>query len=187
MNKLTLAVTGASGMLTAKILLEKSPWPVALVASDWGREVYEREVGPFEGLQKMAAEVLDNEDLGASLASGSVESAGMLVAPCSANTMGQIASGVSPSLITRAAHCHLKERRPLVLCVRETPWSLIDLDNARSVAAAGGAVMPISPPFFMTAQRDPDRVSMAELLGLYADRVLKLLGHPAPITWESVK
>ena len=109
----------------------------------------------------------------------------MIVAPCSANTLGQVAQGLSPILITRAAHCHLKEKRPLILCVREAPWSLIDLENARRVTAAGGVVMPISPPFFMAAGRDPDAVSMTELIALFADRVLKLLGHPPPASWES--
>ena len=186
MSKLVLAVTGASGMLTAKVLIDKSPWPVSLIASDGGRDLFERECGPFDQIAKSAAELLDNRDLAASVASGSVETVGMVVAPCSANTLGQIASGVSPNLIARAAHCHLKERRPLVLCIRETPWSLIDIDNARRAAAAGASVMPICPPFFMTAGKDPQAVSLYELTELFADRVLKLLGHPARRTWESV-
>ncbi len=186
MSKLVLGVTGATGSLLADLLLDKSPWPVSLVASEWGRNVYERECGPFEGLSRRAAEVLDNGDLGAAIASGSVETAGMIVAPCSANTLGQIAAGVSPNLIARAAHCHLKERRPLVLCIRETPWTLIDIDNAKRVAEAGATVMPVSPPFFMTAGKDPGEVSLQELMSLFADRVLKLLGHAPKRTWEDV-
>jgi 4-hydroxy-3-polyprenylbenzoate decarboxylase len=187
MSKLVLAVTGASGSLLAERLMEKSPWPVHLVVSRWGREVYERERGALTGLTARAAAVLDVDDLLAPIASGSVETAGMVVAPCSANTLGHIASGTSPNLITRAAHCHLKEGRRLILALREAPLSLIDLDNARAVAAAGGVVMPLSPPFFMTAGRNPDEVTMTDLMDLFADRVLQLLGQPASQTWEDVR
>ncbi len=110
----------------------------------------------------------------------------MVVLPCSTNTLAKIAGGIADSLITRAAHCHLKEHRKLVLCVRESPWTLIDLDNARKVAAAGGIIMPLSPPFYMAAGRDPDTVTMTELLGAYVDRVLAVLGHPAETDWESI-
>ena len=80
----------------------------------------------------------------------------MVILPCSTDTLGKVAGGIADSLITRAAHCHLKERRKLVLCIRESPWSLIDLENARKVAAAGGIIMPISPPYYMAAGRPPE-------------------------------
>lgn len=186
MSKLVLGVTGATGSLVADLIIDLSPWPVSLVATEWGKNVYERERGPFGQLAGRAAEVFDNGDLAAPIASGSVETAGMIIAPCSANTLGQIASGVSPNLITRAAHCHLKERRPLVLCVRESPWTLIDIGNAKRAAEAGATVMPLSPPFFMTAGRDPKEVSLLDLMSLFADRVLKLLGHAPARTWEDM-
>ena len=184
---LVLAITGASGALAAELLLKRSSWPVTLVASRWGKDVCERELGPFRQLADAADEVLDNGDLAAPIASGSAPTAGMVVVPCSCHTLAQIASGLSDTLIARAAHCHLKERRKLVVCVRETPWSLVDLDNARTVTAAGGVVMPISPPFYMTAGRSPDDVTMTELLSAYVDRVLAILGHPAESTWEAGK
>jgi 4-hydroxy-3-polyprenylbenzoate decarboxylase len=187
MSNLVLAVTGGSGSLVAKLLATRSPWPVSLVASRWGREVYEKECGPIASLEAQVNEVLDVDDLLQPIASGSVDTAGMVIAPCSANTLGHIASGTSCNLITRAAHCHLKEGRRLVLAVRESPWTLIDIQNAGTVAAAGGVVMPLSPPFFMTAGRSPDEVTMTELLTLYVDRVLQVLGHPAPKTWEDVR
>ena len=133
---LILAVTGATGALAARLLMDRSPWPVALVASKWGKDVYQRECGSFEQLAAKAAEVYDDSDLSAPIASGSVPTAGMVILPCTSSAMAHIAAGTGETLIARAAHCHLKERRPLVLCVRETPWSLIDLDNARAVAAA---------------------------------------------------
>jgi len=183
---LILAVTGATGAHAASLLIDKSPWPVTLVASRWGKEVCRRERQPFEQLADRAEQVIDDEDLSASISSGSVPTAGMVVLPCSVNTLGKIAGGLSDSLIARAAHCHLKERRPLVLCVRETPWTLIDLDNARQVAAAGGVIMPISPPYYMTADRDPADVTMTDLLAAFVDRVLAMLGHPCETNWETL-
>ena len=185
--KLVVAVTGASGMIAAKRLMEKSPFETALVVSAWGKEVYRRECGPLSAMDAAAAVVYDNEDLAAPIASGSVDTIGMAVIPCSSNTLGEIATGIGRNLIARAAHCHLKERRPLVIALRETPLTLIDLDNARTVAAAGGVIMPISPPFFMTEGEDPEAVSMIRLIDAYVDRVLKLFGVPPERTWEHIR
>lgn len=183
---LVLAITGATGVHAAELLAARSPWPVTLVASRWGKDLCAREGVSFEDLSAAADCVLDNADLAATIASGSVPTVGMVVLPCSAGTLGKIAAGLADSLIARAAHCHLKERRKLILCVRESPWSLIDLDNARRVAAAGGIIMPISPPYYMTASRSPQTVTMTELLGAYVDRVLALLGRDADRTWEDL-
>jgi 4-hydroxy-3-polyprenylbenzoate decarboxylase len=155
MPNIVLALTGASGAHAADLLVQKSPWPVTLVASRWGRDVYERECGPFERIAGAVDRVLDDDDLSASVASGSVPTEGMVVLPCSSNTMAQIAAGLGSTLVARAAHCHLKEGRKLVLCVREAPWTVMDLDNARAVATAGGIVMPLSPP--STSQPAPIR------------------------------
>lgn len=183
---LVLAVTGASGAPAAELLIRKSPWPVTLVASEWGKEVFNREAGSFDQLAVLADKVFDDRDLAAPISSGSVPTRGMILLPCSTNTMGKIAHGIADSLITRAAHCHLKESRRLVLCVREAPWTLIDLNNAVAVASAGGTIMPLSPPFFQTGQRDPATVTMIDLLDAYVDRVLAVLGHPASTNWETV-
>jgi 4-hydroxy-3-polyprenylbenzoate decarboxylase len=183
---LVLAVTGATGAHAAQLLLERSPWPVALVASPQGKDVCRRECGDFDALAGRAAAVFEDGDLAAPIASGSVATAGMVVLPCTTNTLGKVACGIGDSLITRAAHCHLKERRPLVLCVRESPWTLIDLENARNVAAAGGIVMPVSPPYYMTIGKSPDTVTMTDLLGAYVDRVLAVLGHPSERDWGTV-
>ena len=183
---LVIALTGASGAMAAERLLRKSPWPVTLVASDWGKDVFTRECGDFSQLAGLADKVFDDRDLAAAIASGSVPTRGMVILPCSANTLGKIAHGIGDSLISRAAHCHLKEARPLLLCVRETPWTLIDLNNAASVAAAGGTIMPLSPPFYQIGKRDPASVTMIELLDAYAARVLAFLGHPASTNWETI-
>jgi len=183
---LVLAITGATGAHAAELLIAKSPWPVTLVASRWGREVCKREGVSFDALAAGADRVVDDGDLAATISSGSVQTVGMVVLPCSAGTLGKIAAGLADSLIARAAHCHLKEHRKLILCVRESPWSLIDLDNARTVAAAGGIIMPISPPYYMAATRAPAEVTMTDLLGAYVDRVLALLGCEPERTWEAL-
>ena len=183
---LILAVTGATGAHAAELLAARSPWPVTLVISRWGRDLCAREGVSVDALADGADCIFDDDDLAAAIASGSVPTAGMVVLPCSAGTLGKIAAGLADTLIARAAHCHLKERRKLVLCVRESPWSLIDLDNARRAAAAGAVIMPISPPYYMAAGRSPQSVTMSELLGAYVDRVLALLGRPAEHTWEDL-
>ncbi len=183
---LVLAVTGASGAFAAELLIRKSPWPVSLVVSEWGKDVYSRECGDLGRLTALAHTVYDNRDLAAAISSGSVPTRGMVLLPCSTNTLAKIAHGIADSLITRAAHCHLKEGRKLALCVRETPWTLIDLNNAAAVAAAGGTVMPLSPPFFQMGTRDPSTVTLTELMDAYVDRVLSVLGHAAARNWETL-
>ncbi len=184
---LVVAVTGASASYAARAIVEKSKWPVTLIASRMGRMVYEQEAGPFAELEKIADTVWKDGDLTAPVASGSVPTVGMVVAPCSANTLGKVAAGVSDSLVSRAAHCHLKEGRKVVLCIREAPWSLINVRNASDVATAGGTIMPVSPPYYMGRGRDPKDVSVAEMLGCYADRVLALFGQEASQTWADAR
>lgn len=184
-KNILLALTGATGAFTTELLMESSPWPVSLIASKLGRKVYEHERGPFKTLTGKAAEVYDNDDLFAPVASGSVETAGMVILPCSANTLGKIAAGLGDSLITRSAHCHLKEKRPLILCLRETPLTLIDLKNAVKASEAGAIIMPISPPFYMN--QSPETVTLKQTMSAYIDRVLSLLGRPAERTWEDVR
>jgi 4-hydroxy-3-polyprenylbenzoate decarboxylase len=184
---LVVAITGASGALAAKLLVEKSQWPVTLVASKMGRVVYEQEVGPFAELEEMAAEVWKDADLTATISSGTVPTVGMVVMPCSANTLGKIAGGIADSLVTRAAHCQLKEGRRVVLCIREAPWTLLNIQNAERVAAAGGTIMPMSPPYYFIKGRNPDEVSVKEMLGYYADHVLSLFGQESPKTWKDIR
>lgn len=184
---LVVAMTGASGSLATKLLIEKSQWPVTLVASKMGRVVYEQEVGPFKELESMAAEVWKDGDLTATIASGSVPTVGMIILPCSANTLGKVAGGIADSLVTRAAHCQLKEGRKVVLSIRESPWTMLNAQNAATVAAAGGTIMPISPPYYMAKGRDPNTVSIVEMLGYYADHVLSLFGQTPAKTWEDIR
>lgn len=186
-SHLVVAMTGASGAYAAQLLLEQSPWPTMLIASGWARKIYGHECGPFEKLADTADRVYENTDMMAPPASGSVPTMGMVILPCSVNTLGQIAAGIGETLITRAAHCHLKERRPLVIGLREAPLTTIDIENAAKAASAGAILMPLCPPFYMFKGRKPDQITMHELLTAYVDRILSLLGHPLKSTWEDVR
>ncbi len=153
--KIILAQTAASGALYTKqiasLLLENpAVSQVALIRSRSAAAVAQH-----EGVELPLAERLvefDNDDLFAPVASGSARYSAMIVAPCSAGTMSRIATGVSDSLITRAADVMLKERRRLVLLLRETPLSLIHLRNMCSLTEAGAIIMPASPSFYSGEQ-----------------------------------
>jgi 4-hydroxy-3-polyprenylbenzoate decarboxylase len=183
---LVIAVTGATGAHAVRLLVDKSPWPVSLLASRWGKDIYAREVGPFDTLVGAADCYYPDDQLSAPPASGSVPTVGMVILPCTTDMLAKVAGGIADTLITRAAHCHLKEHRPLLLCVRESPWSLVDVRNAAAVAEAGATIMPLSPPFYMFGSSPPSAVSMHDLLDVFTDRVLNCLGHPAATTWEDL-
>lgn len=185
--QLVVAMTGASGVGAAELLIERSPWPVALVASGWARKVYDYECGDFDRLAAQASAVYTVDNLWAPISSGSVPTVGMVVLPCSVHSLAQIATGMGDNLIARAAHCHLKEKRPLILCLRETPLTTIDLENATRVATAGASVMPLSPPFYMFHPKPLGAITARELLEAFVDRILALLGQPAAENWESVQ
>jgi flavin prenyltransferase len=123
----------------------------------------------------------DNADIGASIASGSYPAAAMIVIPCSGGTLGSIANGVSRDLLQRAADVCLKERRPLVLAFRESPYSLVHIENMRSVTLAGAVVAPPSPAFYVEAP------SLDRFLDAYCVRAARLLGlspRGEPFRWD---
>jgi flavin prenyltransferase len=184
---LVVAMTGASGAYATRLLLAKSPWPTILVASRWAKEIFVQECGSFEELAHSAGRVYDSDDMTAPPSSGSTETIGMVILPCSINTLGQIANGLGDNLITRAAHCHLKERRPLILGLRETPLTHIDLRNAVRAGEAGAVIMPLTPPFFMFKGRTPQQITLHDLMDAYVDRVLFLLGRRMSATWEDIR
>ena len=148
--KIVVAVTAASGALYARLCLEQllraeEVSEIALVYS-----THASEVADFEGVtmpEDPRIRIFDNDDLFAPPASGSADYDAMAVVPCSVGTLGRIACGVSQSLIERAADVMLKERRRLVLVVRETPLSLIHLRNMTALTEAGAVVLPASPGF----------------------------------------
>jgi 4-hydroxy-3-polyprenylbenzoate decarboxylase len=115
-----------------------------------------------------------NDEVGASIASGSYPVAGMVVIPCSAGTLGAIANGISRDLLQRAADVCLKERRPLVLAFRESPYSLVHVENMRRATLAGAIVAPPTPAFYLKDQ------SIARFLDEWCARVARLLGIDLP-------
>src|SRR5580692_12256809 len=160
----TVGVTGASGAIQAQKaldLLEKDPRVarVHLVVTEAGQRLLGEELGITSGdlkqlpsriLGRPAAkiEILPNKDVGASIASGSYAVDAMIVIPCSMNTLGAIANGVSEDLVARAADVMLKEGRKLVLCVRDTPFNRVHLENMLRAQAAGAVIMPAVPAFY---------------------------------------
>lgn len=185
---ITIGVTGASGAIYAQSvmrLLVSDPRVsrVFLVASDAGLRLLSTELNIvaadpkklpslLAGALAKKAEYLPNKDIGASIASGSAAVDAMAIVPCSAGALGAIASGIASDLLTRAADVCLKERRPLVLCLRETPLNRIHLENMLRVHDAGATIMPAMPAFYY----DPKTID--DMIEQFAFRVLAQLGLP---------
>jgi 4-hydroxy-3-polyprenylbenzoate decarboxylase len=183
---ITVGVTGASGAIYAQSLLrlldaDRRVERVYLVASDAGLRLIATELGIvatdgkklaslLTGTAAKKIEFLLNKDIGASIASGSAAVDGMVVIPCSAGAMGAIAVGIANDLLTRAADVCLKERRRLILCLRETPLNRIHLENMLRVHDAGAVVMPAMPAFYYGPK------SIADMVEQFAYRVLAQLG-----------
>jgi len=185
-ENLTIATTGASGSIFLKHFLlaaERDPRVKTLnfIASDSGLRVMAEELGvggrsdllrQIIGAPSAKIQQQSNSDIGANVASGSYPSDAMVVIPCSVGTLGRIANGTASRLIERAADVTLKERRPLVLCVRETPLNKIHLRNMSLAADAGATIFPLIPTFY---NHPPTVEAMAEE---FANRVLAHLGLP---------
>jgi flavin prenyltransferase len=143
-------MTGASGSVYAKVLLEKlalakNQWQeVALVMTENAKEVWKTELGN-EDYRQLPFKMYSTMDFHAPFASGSAKFDTMIIVPCSMGTLGRIASGISNDLITRAADVILKERRKLICVVRDTPYSLIHIRNMETVTLAGGIIAPAPP------------------------------------------
>ncbi len=162
--KVSIAITAASGAIYAQKLLQnlvKNPEIeiIHLILSDNAKSVVELEIGT-DWLQKLGNKVehLDNHNFYCSIASGSNCDDVMIIVPCSAGCMGRIAHGVSDSLITRAADVILKERKKLILALRESPYNLIHIENMRLITLAGGIILPASPTFYHLPQTIDDTV-----------------------------
>ncbi|MFI3258768.1 MAG: UbiX family flavin prenyltransferase [Rikenellaceae bacterium] len=182
--KIILAITAASGAIYARqtlslLLADEGVSRIALIYSSSAREVVE-----YEGESLIEADgerVVEypNSDMFSSVASGSAGWDAMIIAPCSVGTLGRIASGVSDSLIARAADVMMKERRRLVLVVRESPLSLIHLRNMVTLTESGAIVMPASPNFYMGAE-SVEKVALS-----VSRRVVSIVGCRGDVeAWE---
>lgn len=174
-NKIAIAITGASGSVYAKVLLDKLVLlkdqyeEVSIVMSDNAKEIWKTELGN-EDYAAYPFRYFDKYDFSAPFASGSAKYNVLIVAPCSMGTLGRIAAGISDDLITRAADVVLKERRRLILMVRDTPYSLIHIRNMETVTLAGGIICPATPSFYSRPK------TLEEVAATVVDRALDLAG-----------
>lgn len=152
-NKILIAITGASGAIYAKLLIDKllaikDQWKeLSVVMSANAKQIWATELGN-ENYKNLPVSFFEKNDFSAPFASGSAKYNIMFVVPCSMGTLARIAAGVSDDLVTRAADVILKERRKLVLAPRETPYSLIHIKNMETVTLAGGVICPATPSFY---------------------------------------
>lgn len=173
--KIAIAITGASGSIYARLLLEKLATmnnqidEVSLVWSDNAKTVWEQELGNTE-YDKYSFKTWHKNDFYAPFASGSANYSALIICPCSMGTLGRIAGGISDNLITRAADVMLKERRKLICVIREMPYSLIHINNMKLVTEAGGIICPASPSFYHQPK------TMEQAMQTVVDRVINLCG-----------
>jgi len=184
----TVAITGASGALyavrTVAAMLDQG-CDLDLVVSDYGRRLLVDELGREASIERLMSylegkygagvrrgrcEVISNRDLGATIASGSRPTRGMVIVPCSMKSLAGVANGLSRNLVERAADVMLKERKPLVLVPRETPMSLPQLRNMVQCAEAGAVVLPAMPGFYHLPQ------TLDDLADFLAGKILAALG-----------
>ena len=186
-----IGITGASGaMYSVRVieLLAAADVEVHLAVSTLGKRLLFDEMG----IKRIDAEALSggkghlltvhsDNDLGAAIASGSFLHQGMIIVPCSANTLGKIASGITDNLVQRAAAVTLKERRRLVLAYRESPMSHIDLLNMQRLSEAGAIIAPLAPGFYMLPK------TIDDLVDFMAGKLLDLVGVPHELNtrWDN--
>jgi 4-hydroxy-3-polyprenylbenzoate decarboxylase len=187
-RRLVIAITGATGAVYGVRLLQQlaviKGIETHLVISDAANLTLHQEVGmQRREVEELADVVYKNRDVGASIASGSFQSDGMIVAPCSMKTLAAVALGLSDNLIARAADVVLKERRRLVLMVRETPFNLAHLRNMTAVTEMGGIIFPPLPSFYHRP------ATIDEMVDHTVARVLDLVGveHALAPRWAGMK
>jgi 4-hydroxy-3-polyprenylbenzoate decarboxylase len=174
-KKIVVAITGASGSIYAKLLLDSLAQlrnqieRVGVVMSDNAKEVWRYELANSD-YDRYEFDFYKKMDFNAPFASGSAKYDTMIIAPCSMGTLGRIAHGISNDLISRSADVILKERRRLITVVRDTPFSLIHLNNMKTVTEAGGVICPAIPSFYSLPK------TIEEVAQTVVDRVIDLAG-----------
>ena len=173
-HKIIVAISGASGSVYAKVLLDKLVQmkdqidSVGIVMSKNAEDVWRFELGN-EDFKNYPFDYYKKYDFMAPFASGSAQFNTMIIAPCSMGTLARIASGISDDLVTRSADVILKERRKLILISRDTPLNLIHINNMKVVTEAGGIIMPASPSFYSLPK------SFDELAATVVDRAIDIV------------
>ncbi len=175
-HKVIVSISGASGSIYAKVLLDKLSKlsdqceQVGIVMSDNAKDVWKEELGNEDHKNYGNFTFYDKNNFFAPFASGSAKYDTMFICPCSMGTLARISSGISNDLTTRAADVILKERRKLILMIRDTPYSLIHINNMQTITQAGGIVLPLSPSFYSKPK------TFEELASTVVDRALDLAG-----------
>lgn len=174
-KKIVVAITGASGAIYAKVLMQKLAAlesqieALAVVMSDNAKDVWKYELED-ESYKDFKANFYDKNDFMAPFASGSAKYDTLIIIPCSMGTMGRIAAGISNDLTTRAADVILKERRKLILVARDTPLNLIHINNMKTITEAGGIICPAVPSFYSKPK------TLEEVAATVVNRVIDLAG-----------
>ena len=175
MNKIVIAITGASGSIYAKVLLDKllaipSQWnELSVVLTENAKEVWKTELNNDSYLD-YPIKYYTQQDFMAPFASGSGQYNTMIIVPCSMGTLGRIASGISNDLISRSADVILKERRKLICVIRDTPYNLVHIRNMETITLAGGIIAPATPSFYSNP------TTLEQVAATVIDRVLDLAG-----------
>jgi flavin prenyltransferase len=175
MHKIVVAITGASGSIYARQLLDKlaklpQQWEaVSVIMTENAKEVWRTELAN-ESYKDYSFPFFSQQDFRAPFASGSGKYNTMIIVPCSMGTLGRIAGGISSDLITRAADVILKERRKLICVVRDTPYNLVHIRNMETVTLAGGIICPATPSFYSRP------ATIEEVAATVVDRILDLAG-----------
>ncbi len=175
MNKIVVAITGASGSIYAKVLLDKllalkDQWEeLSVILTNNAKTVWQTEL-ENENYNNYPVKFYTQQDFNAPFASGSGKYNIMLIVPCSMGTLGRIAGGISNDLISRAADVILKERRKLICVARDTPYSLIHIRNMETITLAGGIICPATPSFYSKPK------TLEDVAATVVDRVLDLAG-----------
>jgi 4-hydroxy-3-polyprenylbenzoate decarboxylase len=175
MKKIAVAITGASGSIYAKLFLQKLDQlksqivELSVVMTENAKQVWQTELGD-SGYSNFNARYFTTKDFTAPFASGSAKYDALIIIPCSMGTLGRIAAGISNDLITRAADVMLKERKKIILVIRDSPYNLIHIKNMEAVTLAGGIICPASPSFYSKPQ------NLEQLAMTVVDRVIDLAG-----------
>lgn len=177
--RIVVGMTGASGFMFGVDFLRRAHAEKYLVLSKWGRFTLKEETGLTEHhLAEHVKKTFNDDDLAAPFSSGSTPFDALIILPCSVNTLGKIASGIGDTLLTRCAAVALKERRKLILCVRETPLSTISLEQAYKLSVAGAIIAPLAPPFYHKPQ------NFDEMTEQFTSKMLTLLGFETQHAWK---
>lgn len=174
-----IGVTGATGIAFTLDFIQRLEGEKFAIFTQWGKHLLAHETDlKMPDIEKLVSKVFPDTDLSAPTSSGSSHFDALVILPCSAGTLNKIAGGIADTLLTRTAMVALKERRKLVLCLRETPLSTQTLRNAAQLSADGAIIMPIMPPYYMNP------LTTEAVLEGYSRRLLQVLGQPQGDLWK---